>query len=104
MVVHGMKMRIGVNTGEIVVGNMGSSVRMNYTIMGDAVNLAARLEEGAKQFGVYTAISEYTMNMEYTTENGEKGTVKDAVEARYIDNITVVGKTEPVKIYELCAM
>lgn len=103
-VVHDMKMRIGVNTGDIVVGNMGSSMRMDYTIMGDAVNLAARLEEGAKQFGIYTAISEYTMNMEYTTETGEKGLVKDAVEARYIDNIAVVGKSEPVKIYELCAM
>jgi len=104
MVVHDMKTRIGVNTGEIVVGNMGSKMRMNYTMMGDAVNLAARLEEGAKQFGIYTSVSEYTMNAEYMDENGEKKRVMDAVEARFIDNITVVGKSEPVKIYELCAM
>ena len=53
-VVHKMRMRIGINTGEIVVGNMGSQMRMNYTMMGDAVNLAARLEAAAKQYGVYT--------------------------------------------------
>ena len=103
-VVHEMKMRIGINTGEIVVGNMGSNMRMNYTMMGDAVNLAARLEAGAKQFGIYTSVSEYTMNAEFMDENGEKKRVMDAVEARFIDNITVVGKSEPVKIYELCAM
>ena len=103
-IVHGMKMRIGVNTGDIVVGNMGSTMRMNYTMMGDAVNLAARLEEGAKQFGIYTAVSEYTMNEEYLNERGEKEKVRDAVEVRFIDNIMVVGKSEPVKLYELCAM
>ena len=103
-IVHEMKMRIGVNTGEIVVGNMGSNMRMNYTMMGDSVNLAARLEEGAKQFGIYTSVSEYTMDTEFMDESGEKKRVMDAVEARFIDNITVVGKSEPVKIYELCAM
>ena len=103
-VVHDMRMRIGINSGEIVVGNMGSSTRMNYTIMGDSVNLAARLEAGAKQFGIYSAISEYTLNMEYTNEKGERERTMDQVEARFIDNITVVGKSEPVKIYELCAM
>jgi adenylate cyclase len=103
-IVHGMKMRIGINTGEIVVGNMGSSMRMNYTIMGDDVNLAARLEAGAKQYGIYTAVSEYTLNNEYIDEEGKKRKAMDAVEARFIDNVTVVGKSEPVKIYELCAM
>jgi adenylate cyclase len=103
-VVHNMKMRIGVNSGEIVVGNMGSSMRMNYTIMGDSVNLAARLEAGAKQYGIYTAVSEYTLNMEYMNEFGQKEKAMDLVEVRFIDNITVVGKSEPVKIYELCAM
>ncbi len=103
-VVHEMMMRIGINSGEIVVGNMGSTMRMNYTMMGDSVNLAARLEAGAKQYGIYTAISEYTLNMEYINERGEKERAMDHVEARFIDNITVVGKTEPVKIYELCAM
>jgi len=103
-VVHEMMMRIGINSGEIVVGNMGSSMRMNYTMMGDSVNLASRLEAGAKQFGIYTAVSEYTLNMEYINEEGEKERAMDQVEARFIDNITVVGKSEPVKIYELCAM
>ena len=103
-IVHRMKMRIGINTGEIVVGNMGSSVRKNYTMMGDSVNLAARLEEGAKQYGIYTAVSEYTMNTKYIDEKGAMKKVKDEVEARFIDNITVVGKSEPVKVYELCAM
>ncbi len=103
-VVHDMRMRIGINTGDIVVGNMGSSVRMNYTMMGDAVNLAARLEEGAKQYGIFTAASEYTLESEYLNEKGETARVWDAVEARFIDRITVVGRTEPVKVYELCAL
>ncbi len=103
-VVHDMKMRIGINSGEIVVGNMGSSTRMNYTIMGDSVNLAARLEAGAKQYGIYTAVTEYTLNLEYINEFGQKERAMDLVETRFIDNITVVGKSEPVKIYELCAM
>jgi len=103
-VVHDVKMRIGINSGEMVVGNMGSSMRMNYTIMGDSVNLAARLEEGAKQYGIYTAVSEYTLNTEYINSRGEKERAMDLVEARFIDNIVVVGKSEPVKIYELCAM
>lgn len=103
-VVHSMRMRIGINSGDMVVGNMGSATRMSYTMMGDSVNLAARLEAGAKQFGIYTAVSEYTLNLEYVDENGERRRTMDAVEARFIDNITVVGKSEPVKIYELCAM
>jgi adenylate cyclase len=103
-VVHDMRMRIGINSGEIVVGNMGSSMRMNYTMMGDSVNLAARLEAGAKQFGIYTVVSENTLNMEYTNEKGEKERAMDQVEARFIDTITVVGKSDPVNIYELCAM
>ncbi len=103
-IVPEMKMRIGINTGEIVVGNMGSYMRMNYTMMGDAVNLAARLEAAGKQYGVYTMVSEYTMDLEYTNGNGEKKKVRDMVEARLIDNITVVGKSEPVKVYEVCGM
>ena len=85
-----MRMRIGINTGEITTGNMGSAVRMNYTMMGDAVNLAARLESAAKYYGVYTMISSYTYNK-----------VKDVFETRKLDVITVVGKSEPVTIYEL---
>ncbi len=102
-VVHNMRTRIGVNSGEIVVGNMGSSMRMNYTMMGDAVNLAARLEEGAKQFGIFTAVSHFTLDQEVEVD-GETYKILDLVEARLIDNIQVVGKNEPVRIYELVAM
>ena len=87
-----MRMRIGINTGPIVTGNMGSKTRMNYTMMGDAVNLAARLETAAKQYGVYTMISHYTYDM-----------VKNDFEVRQLDKITVVGKSEPVVVYELMA-
>jgi len=80
-IVHEMKMRIGVNSGEIVVGNMGSAMRMNYTMMGDPVNLAARLEAGAKQYGIYTAVSEYTLDLEFSTdgERPEQKKVRDMV-------------------------
>jgi len=89
-VVHQMRMRIGLNSGEIVTGNMGSRDRMNYTMMGDAVNLAARLEEAAKQYGIYTYISKATKDM-----------AGDNFITREIDTIKVVGKSEPVTTYEL---
>ncbi len=85
-----MRMRIGINTGPIITGNMGSTVRMNYTMMGDAVNLAARLESAAKNYGVYTMISHHTHAL-----------VSDKFETRKLDTITVVGKSEPVTVYEL---
>ena len=89
-IVHYMCMRIGINTGAITTGNMGSAVRMNYTMMGDAVNLAARLEGAAKQYGVYSMISNYTYDI-----------VKEDFEVRQLDKITVVGKSEPIVVYEL---
>ena len=104
LIVHSMKMRIGINTGEIVVGNMGSAMRMNYTMMGDPVNLAARLEEAGKQYGVYILVSEDTLKWEITDDNGATKRVFDMVEVRFIDTIAVVGKSEPVRVYELCAM
>jgi len=91
-IVHQMHMRIGINSGSIVTGNMGSSVRMNYTMMGDAVNLAARLESGAKQYGVYSMCSIETL------ENTE------GLLARIIDKVRVVGKSEPVVTCELLAI
>ncbi len=85
-----LKMRIGMFTGLAVVGNMGSRQRMDYTMMGDTVNTAARLEGVNKFYGTYTLIGERTRN-----EAGNK------VVTREIDLITVVGKKEPVRIYEL---
>ncbi|MCF8131456.1 MAG: adenylate/guanylate cyclase domain-containing protein [Deltaproteobacteria bacterium] len=104
LIVHSMKMRIGINTGEIVVGNMGSAMRMNYTMMGDPVNLAARLEEAGKQYGVYILVSEDTLKWEITDDNENPKRVFDMVAVRFIDTIAVVGKSEPVRVYELCAM
>ncbi len=87
---HELTMRIGLNTGLMVVGNMGSKSRMDYTMMGDSVNLAARLEGVNKQYGTQTMISQFTYEL-----------VKDAVEVRELDRIRVMGKAEPVTIYEL---
>ena len=91
-VVKEMRMRIGINSGLITTGNMGSTIRKNYTMMGDAVNLAARLESAAKQYGVFTLISQNTYEL-----------VKNEFEFRKIDKITVFGKSDPVEIYELIA-
>ena len=82
--------RMGINTGPMVVGNMGSQTRMDYTIMGDSVNLAARLEGANKYYDTYTMISHFTYDQ-----------VKDEVEVRELDTIRVVGKKEPITVYEL---
>ena len=81
---------IGLNSGIMTVGNMGSLGRMNYTLMGDAVNLGARLEGTNKAYYTNIIISEYTY-----------GLVRDRVTVRELDNIRVVGKNKPVLIYEL---
>jgi adenylate cyclase len=81
---------IGINSGIMTVGNMGSLGRMNYTLTGDNVNLGARLEGTNKQYGTNIIISEYTY-----------GLVKDRVVVRELDNIRVKGKNRPVQIYEL---
>jgi len=90
--VHNMRHRIGLNTGDMVTGNMGSNMRMNYTMMGDTVNIAARLEASAKQYGVYIQVAENTYK-----------SIIDNFEWRFLDNVRVKGKKLPVKVYELLA-
>lgn len=85
-----INVRMGLNTGQMVVGNMGSAQRMDYTMMGDAVNLAARLEGANKAFRSYLMISEST----YLA-------AKDYIDVRELDTIRVVGKKESTKVYEL---
>ena len=82
--------RIGVNTGEMVVGNMGTATKMDYTIMGNSVNLAARLEGVNKQYGTWVLVSETTQK--------EAG---DEFLFRRLDRVRVVGINEPVRLYEL---
>lgn len=99
-IVCNMRMRIGLNTGDVITGNMGSSMRMDYTMIGDNVNLAARLESAAKQYCIYTLMSQYTYQQPFAGIDGKIYSVSDFVTARFIDRIIVKGKTEPVDIYE----
>ncbi|MDR1932368.1 MAG: adenylate/guanylate cyclase domain-containing protein [Spirochaetales bacterium] len=86
--------RIGINTGEMVVGNMGTSDKMNYTIMGNAVNLAARLEGVNKQYNTGGILmSEYTRK-----ETGNEFL------CRGLDRVRVVGINTPVRLYELLGL
>ncbi len=85
-----MMVRIGVNSGQAVVGNMGSKSRMDYTMMGDTVNLASRLEGANKFYSTYTMISEDTYRL-----------VENDVDCRQLDKVRVVGKNEAVTVYEL---
>ena len=85
-----MHVRMGLASGPMVVGNMGSKTRADYTMMGDTVNLASRLEGLQKYYGTSIAINDSI----YELVNGE-------LEARKLDDVQVVGKTESVAVYEV---
>jgi len=82
--------RIGLHYGKTLVGNIGSSKRMNYTIIGDSVNIASRLENINKIYGTQIIISEYVYKY-----------IKNKFVVRYLDKIALKGKKEGIKIYEL---
>ena len=77
----------GINTGLCVVGNFGSSTRFDYSVLGDSVNLAARLESSCKTYNTDLIISEYSL--------------VDGYDYKFLDEVTVKGKSEPVKIYTI---
>ena len=84
---------VGINTGEMIVGNMGSTLVMDYTVIGDAVNLGARLEALTRQFNNHIIISEFTYEH-----------VKDIVRVNPLESIKVKGKDVPVMIYDVVGL
>jgi adenylate cyclase len=96
-IVHRLQARIGLNSGPAVVGNMGSHTRFSYTMMGDDVNIAARMESGAKSWGVYTMTTDVTRT---ECEKVEPGRVM----FRALGRIVVKGRAQPIPVYELVAL
>ncbi|MDR2980643.1 MAG: adenylate/guanylate cyclase domain-containing protein [Puniceicoccales bacterium] len=92
-VARNMRMRIGMNTGPAIVGNIGSYRRFNYTMMGDTVNLASRCETGAKNIGAYIIVTQNTVD----AANG----VEERFIFRKLDLWRVKGRDAPCAIYEL---
>jgi adenylate cyclase len=96
-IVGKMQSRIGLNSGVAIIGNMGSRTRFNYTMMGDNVNLAARMESGAKTWGVYTMATEATKRQ--CEEHGD-----DRIVFRPLGRSQVMGRSQAVPIFEIVGL
>jgi adenylate cyclase len=95
-IVWKMQSRIGLNSGLATIGNMGSRTRFNYTMMGDNVNLAARMESGAKSWGVYTMVADATKKA--AQQHG------DRVVFRALARLQVMGREQAVPIHEIVGL
>lgn len=96
-VVHNLRARLGLNSGPAIIGNMGSRTRFSYTMMGDNVNLAARMESGAKLMGVYTMVTD-TTRADCEKHGG------DRIVFRFLDKIVVKGRSLPVGVHEVVGL